>query len=1016
MKKQLTALLLVLVMLFSAFAFSACKKDKQDDPDGNNGDGDANGSSAQYGSFKEAALASLPPTYDETDSTYAFFLDVSLDCIDATLADATKNFSLKKKSAVKKLYSAVAQDLIDMREVSYDLPGAIVRSITDSRTAKFIAGSGALTAEEIATVLCGICGITDNTAKTEMNDAIAKLWTDAASRVCGQYTNPIYEALYHLTIATAKLKGYCYIGSGRLTVDAVEEQDLARYFEENVRPYLHDSTTAYPGDRASALEMIQAECSAYQTESVDAHKDSALTEKASAAGDIRKDFVSLYNKVQGIKDAQYGKADLATYLNAQVAAYKALIPDTQLAEFRTTDNVPAYLKQAASVMAADLRQFDLMLTPEIIYAEVKALSTLWADAAKLDGNNQLNDMLSTLYGGTVSVDAYLTVFNRLGIDSMTALVEVLRVVLSTSDLAKKLTEVSVSGADAAVWADTAGRSLQKFVDTLSDETLDQICDAFLKLGQEEDADPADVETDRKYLAKFKNGMKQIRDRTLLQKLIGIPSAATYQSFLALLTPSADEAANDRLNRAFLVQFGIVVGQMQKLLTKEDWDAIQTVIATLLVDNDLYYDYIGIFASDVMRKSYNDAFGIYEKRYYGSTDSASGYSKSSNGYAVLAVSRLNAFTRYGNYRTNGELYRELVALDLTIAYMDQLNAYENRNSHISDETAKQVSTLLQSYREGFREAVNHDLPLFRTAVVNNAGFEKLGAAAADSTAFDAALAETNRAFSGWREVDIMSLFTEMMADVADGLNDYKEYSARTQPYDNVEGISLTPGGAAVTVTVEKGARRVFTYTPTEVCTLLVDNLGGGVYWVEPAGGAWQYSDSKLYPGIPYYLVFSNIGASPSVDDGSSSSSNDGSVTFRVGLIRDEENVTLPEGITWIPSQTFQNHKNIKSITIPASVTGIDDYAFRGCTSLTGVTFAAGSQLKTIGYGAFSGCTSLTGITIPASVNQISSRAFVDCTSLATVTFENTTGWNYNVSSPTQNAVLLRGGSSSMYRYD
>ena len=88
--------------------------------------------------------------------------------------------------------------------------------------------------------------------------------------------------------------------------------------------------------------------------------------------------------------------------------------------------------------------------------------------------------------------------------------------------------------------------------------------------------------------------------------------------------------------------------------------------------------------------------------------------------------------------------------------------------------------------------------------------------------------------------------------------------------------------------------------------------------------------------------------------------------------------------------------ITSIEIPASVKTIEAAAFKGCSSLTTVTFEKGSQLKTIGggydskvylyyYGAFSGCP-ITSIEILASVETIEAETFKGCSSLATVTFE------------------------------
>ena len=103
----------------------------------------------------------------------------------------------------------------------------------------------------------------------------------------------------------------------------------------------------------------------------------------------------------------------------------------------------------------------------------------------------------------------------------------------------------------------------------------------------------------------------------------------------------------------------------------------------------------------------------------------------------------------------------------------------------------------------------------------------------------------------------------------------------------------------------------------------------------------------------------------------------------------ENLILPNTLTTIGEEMFYQSR-LKTVEIPASVETIGSYAFKGCSSLTTVTFEKGSQLKTIGEeydgGAFSGCSALTSIEIPASVETIGSSAFKGCSSLTTVTFE------------------------------
>ena len=105
------------------------------------------------------------------------------------------------------------------------------------------------------------------------------------------------------------------------------------------------------------------------------------------------------------------------------------------------------------------------------------------------------------------------------------------------------------------------------------------------------------------------------------------------------------------------------------------------------------------------------------------------------------------------------------------------------------------------------------------------------------------------------------------------------------------------------------------------------------------------------------------------------------------------IEIPASVETIGSSAFSGCTSLTAIEIPASVTTIGTAAFKGCSSLTTVTFEKGSQLKTIGggysgssyYGAFSDCP-ITSIEIPASVTTIGTAAFKGCSSLTTVTFE------------------------------
>ena len=80
--------------------------------------------------------------------------------------------------------------------------------------------------------------------------------------------------------------------------------------------------------------------------------------------------------------------------------------------------------------------------------------------------------------------------------------------------------------------------------------------------------------------------------------------------------------------------------------------------------------------------------------------------------------------------------------------------------------------------------------------------------------------------------------------------------------------------------------------------------------------------------------------------------------------------------WFPSGSsfYYNNKKISELVIPNSVTRIGSNAFAGYTDLTSVTIP--NSVTSIGDNAFNGCTGLTKITIPNSVTNIGVYAFTD----------------------------------------
>ncbi len=95
----------------------------------------------------------------------------------------------------------------------------------------------------------------------------------------------------------------------------------------------------------------------------------------------------------------------------------------------------------------------------------------------------------------------------------------------------------------------------------------------------------------------------------------------------------------------------------------------------------------------------------------------------------------------------------------------------------------------------------------------------------------------------------------------------------------------------------------------------------------------------------------------------------------------QSVTLPEGLTELPSGTFQGCGSLRRIHIPSTVTVIGNQAFSDCRLLREVNFPDG--LESIGHSAFKGIVSLSEVTLPSSLKFVGNGAFSKCDNLKTV---------------------------------
>ena len=118
------------------------------------------------------------------------------------------------------------------------------------------------------------------------------------------------------------------------------------------------------------------------------------------------------------------------------------------------------------------------------------------------------------------------------------------------------------------------------------------------------------------------------------------------------------------------------------------------------------------------------------------------------------------------------------------------------------------------------------------------------------------------------------------------------------------------------------------------------------------------------------------------------------------------LVIPDGVTSIGDYAFNNCSGFTGeLVIPNAVTSIGDYAFNNCSGLTG-GLVIPDGVTSIGDYAFNNCSGLTGeLVIPNAVTSIGERAFYNCsgftgglaipdgvTSIGSYAFNNCSGLN------------------------
>lgn len=103
------------------------------------------------------------------------------------------------------------------------------------------------------------------------------------------------------------------------------------------------------------------------------------------------------------------------------------------------------------------------------------------------------------------------------------------------------------------------------------------------------------------------------------------------------------------------------------------------------------------------------------------------------------------------------------------------------------------------------------------------------------------------------------------------------------------------------------------------------------------------------------------------------------------------LVIPAAINGLPVRTigtgaFKGCTGVTSVIIPGGVVSIETDAFRSCTALASLTIPG--SVTSIGDGAFAQCSALKSLVVPDSVTTIAPFAFYSCTSLTNVSLPST----------------------------
>ncbi len=94
----------------------------------------------------------------------------------------------------------------------------------------------------------------------------------------------------------------------------------------------------------------------------------------------------------------------------------------------------------------------------------------------------------------------------------------------------------------------------------------------------------------------------------------------------------------------------------------------------------------------------------------------------------------------------------------------------------------------------------------------------------------------------------------------------------------------------------------------------------------------------------------------------------------------ERLVIPDTVTDIGIQAFENCGRLTNATIPGSVLDVGSFAFYDCTNLPDIVIPEGTLV--LGWYAFQDCVRLSKATISGSVTSLVEHVFDGCPALST----------------------------------